>query len=106
MEDVLQASLGLSLHYDEAQGQRVQRNDPLQMQVYQDQMWASQQQEMDYPCFTHTEDLQHVNKREVSQSHKRRDCGAQVNQEDLAGEQRYQVKVKCHHSSMQHCILS
>ena len=105
MEDVLQASLGLSLHNHEAQGQRVQRNDHLQMQEYQDQMWALQQKEMDYPCFTHIEDLHHVNKRELSQSHKRRDCGAQVNQEDL-GEQRHQVKVKWDHSSMPHCILS
>ena len=90
MEDVLQASLGLSLHDHEAQGQRVQRNDHLQMQVYQDQMWASQQQEIDYPCFSRTEDLHHVNKRELRQSHKSRDYGAQVNQEDL-GEQRHQV---------------
>jgi len=52
-------------------------------------MGPLQQKEMDYPCFTHIEDLHHVNKRELSQSHKRRDCGAQVNQEDL-GEQRHQ----------------
>lgn len=89
MEDVHQAHQELNLQDHGPQGQRVQRNDHLQMQVYQDQMWSSKQ-DMDYPCFPHSENFHHVNNRELKQSHTRRDCGAQVNQEDL-GEQRHQV---------------
>ena len=89
MDHVHQAHQGLSLQDPGAQGQRVQRNDHLQLQAYKDQMWASQQ-EMDYPCLPHSEDLQPANNRELKQSHTRRDCGAQVNHEDMQ-EQRHQV---------------
>ena len=87
MDHVHQAHHGLSLQ--DPQGQKVQRNDHLQLQAYKDQMWASQQ-EMDYPCLPHSEDLHPANNRELKQSHTRRDCGAQVNHEDMQ-EQRHQV---------------
>ena len=82
-----QAAMGL--HDHGTQNKRVQRNDHLMHQVYPDQMWTSHQ-EIDYRCFPHSEDLNPVNNGgELKQGHTRRDCGAQVNQEDLA-DQRHQ----------------